>query len=165
MRCAWDTRTGHLLPADDLVVPRGQKEARHAKANLLVRIVGGRVVVRSLKVLAEKPPPYIYDRTNPNDWHRGQAHTTELNKQWFAAAFHLERLYRLQSFDAAVRRRLLAALKQTPDSPAGRAVRQRLIAFDAARLAGAAGGALPPPLAGPVPPLASAQPTRMPYAD
>jgi hypothetical protein len=86
---------------------------------------------------SDKPDPIL----NPNflHWHTRQTAEAEPQKQPFAA-FHLERLYRLQPAHA-VRERLLAALKQTPDSPAGRNVRDRLLAFDAARLAGAAADA------------------------
>jgi hypothetical protein len=98
-------------------------------------------------------------------WHSEQSADAERRSQWYAAAFHLERLHRLTPMDREVRTRLLEALRQTPDSPAGQAVRQRLLAFDLARQAGMAGASSKPlhavaslptatGIARPVPPLA-----------
>src|SRR5262249_10212532 len=101
-------------------------------------------------------------------WHREQSGDSERQKLWYATSFHLERLYQLTPMDRDVRSRLLEALRQTPASPAGRAVRHRLLAFDLARLAGVARAARVPLAAlaslpamsaatQPVPPLAPAE--------
>lgn len=129
--------------------------------------------MQRLSALRDPRLRYLHERIDAVDFHRLHADDAERNKQWFVVAFHLERLFRLQPHNHAVRTRLLAALKLTPDTPAGRSVRARLVAFDAARLAACA-TARPlltiPPLFSPITLLAPdaptpRQPARMPYAD
>jgi WD40 repeat protein len=136
-RLAWDRITGHPVPDDDTALPPQQKQARHPTADLLVRAEGNLVLVQPLRLTPE--PWRAPGREEMIAFHREQARDAEQRRHPFAAAFHLERLHRLQPFDAPVRARLLAALEHAPDSPARRAVRQRLLAFDAARQAGVVG--------------------------
>ena len=118
------------MEPDDLHIPARQQEATHPLANLRVRADGKKVVVEPLHLVAEP------DRTPQADmprWHRAQADDSTKAKQWYAVSFHLERLVRLQPWDASLRPRLKEALKQAPDSPASQAVRRRLTEHDVAR--------------------------------
>jgi WD40 repeat protein len=164
-RLAWDSATGHSVPADFGPLPPGRTEARHAGVNLHARAEGDLVLVQRLNPPPQPPAWRTPSRDDMVDWHREQSGDAEQQKQWYAAAFHLERLHRLEPFDRGVRSRLLEALRQTPDSPAGQVVRQRLWAFDLARQAGLAGASSKPlnavaslltaaGVAEPVPPLA-----------
>lgn len=157
-------------------------EARHPKGDLIARAEGDLVLVQPLRW---KPEPWhVLSRDDMISFHRDQVASFLRDQpanimqrsQPFAVAFHLERLYRLEPA-AAVRDRLLDWLRWTPDSPAGRTVRQRLLGFDLARQAGAvcsAWGPVPglpalPALAATaeaVPSLAPREtlPPRMPYA-
>lgn len=161
-RLAWDRTTGHPAPDDGTALPPTQKEARHPTADLLVRAEGALVFVQPLHFTPE--PWRLPSRDEMIAFHRDQAADSEQRRQPFAAAFHLERLHRIQPV-ADVRARLLAALAQTPDSPAGQAVRRRLLAFDLARQAGAVGAAHQPLSAvTALPQLAATAPAARPLA-
>jgi hypothetical protein len=175
---AWDRLMGLAVPPDKNGPLPDQTEARDPALDLLVRAEGITVMVRPLRPRA--PPEDVAERGSAPSRHDALAAASEKAGNWLAAAFHLERQYRLQPFSPGVRNRLLSALERSPSSLGSRVVHQRLVAFDLARLAGAValpgGGATAPTLAAmgeaiqgpaPLPELAPAPdgPPRMPKAD
>ena len=63
-------------------------------------------------------------RANLDPWQREQAQQSEINKAWFAAQFHLERLLQRAPEDAALRERLEHARAQLKTSNDSAAVRE-----------------------------------------
>jgi WD40 repeat protein len=180
-RLAWNTTTGQPVDPGNLTLPNNQRAARHIGKNLQVRCDSGKILVQPLEAANRAAEADALLNPDLVPWHDEQARRAEHNREWLAAAFHLERLHRLQP-GAGIRARLATALGQTQDSPASRTIHQRFVAFDLARKTAAVGQsglpathltalavladtASPIPKPAPLPPEPPQAPPRMPRAD
>lgn len=124
-RFDFDAATGEPLPPDKEPLPAPPGPSARQPGTGLTAVASGN------SVLLFGPAPGIDEagrfliRQEEANWHREQAAAFEKAKNWFPAAFHLERLRRFHPRDEAIRQRLLEALRQAPAHPGTEAVRQR----------------------------------------
>jgi WD40 repeat protein len=116
----WSATTGQLLPeAEPVPVPQ-QAEATSPDGSLRAFIEDGRIkVVRQPDFLEAEKRQQEEDRAmlerlaRPDpEYHRYHADQFEKSGEYFAAAFHLRRLLRIDPKDDSVRKRLAAAEAQ-----------------------------------------------------
>ena len=105
---AWDARSGAALAAGGAAPPSSAgRSARSPDGRLLVTARDNVLEVRRLDL----PPRPLPDQGPALllSWHTGRADDCARERQWFGAAFHLERLLTARPTDAGLWRRLALA--------------------------------------------------------
>lgn len=132
-RIDFDTITHKWVKPDKATLAADTRRVVQPGGRLVATVEGLRVRVTDLAPApSSKPTRY---RRAYSAWHAEQSDRWEATRDWFPAAFHLERLRRLYPLDSGARRRLDAALRQCPDHAGASAVRRRAEAFEAAQQA------------------------------